>query len=886
MAASHIATTSQGDAGVASIDAAPPVVGNDTTEIKHEHEHARGNERNESSLTDGLVNEGNDRQEGALLQSTIPELDYSAPPPRISQVDTLTSNNNAGCSSFNTAQEGQHQYSKNNSSSDNTYPSTDDNKNNAASASMARILEGIEDGTATTTTTTTAAGTGLHMHMRASLNEQGQEDEDSTRAMRQPDEADSTRHSRELPESSSDPSLFNSNDPVNGQALSSSPQPSSSSIIDRPSSSQDVSDDRRGGNGTDTSVSDPSVTLVTNQPTRPSRSPQSLMRTTQAAGKETRTGSPSQLQRDNQDGEHEMNRPDTTATSSSTPTVTLTPRLDIPAPLPSMSTTKTEESRAHSSSSFQQQQQQLYSTSSSSSSFQAKKSNASSRSSRSRGEIFKTPELPSPPLPQQLQQNGIPAPPTSNSVPNLQQQARYSHIPYSSKTHPPITAPSQQQPSQRSSAPVLAAIDLPPHAYSQSQSQQAQYLATTTTAGAGGRQPAHPDLVFTSSPVNIGLGTGGNDAGFGSSSPYPPIGPSASSTAGALQQRYSLPVQISSSSSSFNNNQNIIPAYNSSHFPIPTSSASPQTQPSNITTSLRPQPTMNYSSPNGRDKYHVGLPEMHPSALEARPSASAPFPPSSSPPRQSSRSLKKHASSSSQGQQQQLPQHSLLQQQVILATSTLDIAAPAAVQQRERPDASRPLGQEICLECLMRDRDMADVEVTGPGIWSRTSDIDFEEALRAEELAIANSTKNANNNGYSAYNGSSSVEDGPFAPGSGQGQGIGMNGNNSTDENYPTYINGKFTQNGQQNQGQAQMTSPSRESSVSDAGSKTGGASRRGRNGQYQNNQQQQHTGVMRRRIGAYDPLTSASLKLWTHIVGFRHKCALFGLNNFVNDAR
>ncbi|CAH7683130.1 expressed protein [Phakopsora pachyrhizi] len=40
--------------------------------------------------------------------------------------------------------------------------------------------------------------------------------------------------------------------------------------------------------------------------------------------------------------------------------------------------------------------------------------------------------------------------------------------------------------------------------------------------------------------------------------------------------------------------------------------------------------------------------------------------------------------------------------------------------------------QEVCLECMMRDRDMADVDVVGPGVWARKSDADFEEALAAE----------------------------------------------------------------------------------------------------------------------------------------------------------
>ncbi|KIJ18873.1 hypothetical protein PAXINDRAFT_166819 [Paxillus involutus ATCC 200175] len=41
--------------------------------------------------------------------------------------------------------------------------------------------------------------------------------------------------------------------------------------------------------------------------------------------------------------------------------------------------------------------------------------------------------------------------------------------------------------------------------------------------------------------------------------------------------------------------------------------------------------------------------------------------------------------------------------------------------------------EEICVECAMRDQDMADVVVIGPGIWDRESDVLYEELLRREE---------------------------------------------------------------------------------------------------------------------------------------------------------
>lgn len=43
-----------------------------------------------------------------------------------------------------------------------------------------------------------------------------------------------------------------------------------------------------------------------------------------------------------------------------------------------------------------------------------------------------------------------------------------------------------------------------------------------------------------------------------------------------------------------------------------------------------------------------------------------------------------------------------------------------------------PPQEEICLECLMRDRDLAHVDVLGPGVWRRDSDADFADLLARE----------------------------------------------------------------------------------------------------------------------------------------------------------
>ena len=43
-----------------------------------------------------------------------------------------------------------------------------------------------------------------------------------------------------------------------------------------------------------------------------------------------------------------------------------------------------------------------------------------------------------------------------------------------------------------------------------------------------------------------------------------------------------------------------------------------------------------------------------------------------------------------------------------------------------------PPQEEVCVECAMRDQDMADVDVTSPGMWERASDALYEELLQRE----------------------------------------------------------------------------------------------------------------------------------------------------------
>ncbi|KAI0051907.1 hypothetical protein FA95DRAFT_1602388 [Auriscalpium vulgare] len=58
---------------------------------------------------------------------------------------------------------------------------------------------------------------------------------------------------------------------------------------------------------------------------------------------------------------------------------------------------------------------------------------------------------------------------------------------------------------------------------------------------------------------------------------------------------------------------------------------------------------------------------------------------------------------------------------------------PAASPNAMNPIFSTPAqGEEVCVECAMRDQDMVDVDVTSHGIWARESDVAYEELLRRE----------------------------------------------------------------------------------------------------------------------------------------------------------
>ena len=57
--------------------------------------------------------------------------------------------------------------------------------------------------------------------------------------------------------------------------------------------------------------------------------------------------------------------------------------------------------------------------------------------------------------------------------------------------------------------------------------------------------------------------------------------------------------------------------------------------------------------------------------------------------------------------------------------------------------------REVCVECMMRDEDMADVDVTGPGVWDRESDIYYHELCQREEEEERDRDPNLNPNASS-----------------------------------------------------------------------------------------------------------------------------------------
>ncbi|GAA6063732.1 hypothetical protein JCM10212_001633 [Sporobolomyces blumeae] len=124
---------------------------------------------------------------------------------------------------------------------------------------------------------------------------------------------------------------------------------------------------------------------------------------------------------------------------------------------------------------------------------------------------------------------------------------------------------------------------------------------------------------------------------------------------------------------------------------------------------------------------------------------------------------------------------------------------------------------EICVECMMRDRDMADVDVTTPGIWGRESDADWREQLRWED------------------------ENPEFSPPSLQ---------NGSVENVGSPSTAGSAESGYGNKRRTSGTTHSRESA--------------GTRGSVGNGIGSLGYGERRRRVGRGQALTSGNLKAWT----------------------
>ncbi|GAA5847038.1 hypothetical protein JCM9279_002662 [Rhodotorula babjevae] len=72
------------------------------------------------------------------------------------------------------------------------------------------------------------------------------------------------------------------------------------------------------------------------------------------------------------------------------------------------------------------------------------------------------------------------------------------------------------------------------------------------------------------------------------------------------------------------------------------------------------------------------------------------------------------------------------------ATPAQAYAAPPGAQPPKPPGPPQPpphlvAQPEVCVECMMRDRDMADVDVTGARVWERDSDAEWDEQCRWED---------------------------------------------------------------------------------------------------------------------------------------------------------
>lgn len=79
------------------------------------------------------------------------------------------------------------------------------------------------------------------------------------------------------------------------------------------------------------------------------------------------------------------------------------------------------------------------------------------------------------------------------------------------------------------------------------------------------------------------------------------------------------------------------------------------------------------------------------------------------------------------------PRNRAYPQQPTYITPTNSMNPMNPVYSPQQPPSRKPLQEEVCVECAMRDQEMADVDVTSPGAWERASDAAFED-LKQREL--------------------------------------------------------------------------------------------------------------------------------------------------------
>ncbi|KAF5355034.1 hypothetical protein D9756_005267 [Leucocoprinus leucothites] len=78
------------------------------------------------------------------------------------------------------------------------------------------------------------------------------------------------------------------------------------------------------------------------------------------------------------------------------------------------------------------------------------------------------------------------------------------------------------------------------------------------------------------------------------------------------------------------------------------------------------------------------------------------------------------------------PRNRAYPQQPTYITPTNSMNPVNPVYSPPQPAQPPPPPEEVCVECAMRDQEMADVDVTSPGVWERASDAAFEELKRRE----------------------------------------------------------------------------------------------------------------------------------------------------------